>query len=220
MFAEALALFREKKLSEARMAAIGFVCLGEHFHGVNFIQSSGLKRVSSSLLVESDSYWGELFLESKFKCIKAKAGRALGMWLSGDWNLALLHHIPSVYEVLSLQAQGRRCVTLFTEQSQWGQPKLAKENALHFFVHDLEHAVQFYDYFHADQVSLNDRLLKMYDQGHFSELMKTPFEERLDYLLSDMNTHPQHSHQFLEAIWHDYARDEQFVAKKMALLIN
>lgn len=202
------------------MAAIGFVCLGKHFHGVNFIQSPSLKKATCSLLEESDSYWAELFMNGKFKRIKAKAGRALGMWLAGSWDLALLHHIPSVYEVLSLQAHGRRCVTLFTEQSEWEQSKLTKENALHFFVHDLEHAVQFHDYFHVHQVNLNQRLLKLYDQGHFAELMKTPFEERLDYLLSDMNTHPQHSHQFLEAIWHDYAQNEQFVAQKMAPLLD
>lgn len=227
MFKTALELYHLGNISESRLAALAFLAMGEFFHPRNFIQGRSLRLETHELLQGiSDAELAALFRQSKFKCIKSKAVYALSKWLTGEWSLVLLDHVPSVYEVLSLQAAGKRCVTLFFDASCWQEPKLTKENALHFFVHDLEHAVQFFDFYHADQIALNQRLLKLYDQGHFLELKNTDLESRLDYLLSDMNTHPEHSHQFLEAIWYDYSKvqniidRDSFVNAKMKPLMS
>ncbi|MCF8059258.1 MAG: hypothetical protein K9K67_08180 [Bacteriovoracaceae bacterium] len=203
-FDEALRCYNQNKLAPARMGVVAFLCLGEYFHGKGFVQSKkarlGLDEITRLSSLELANY-----LEfTRFKRIKSKVSRALAKWTLGEWQLELLQHVPSVYEVLSLQASSRRCVTLYCDPDRWNGPKLNKENALHFLVHDLEHAVQFFDYFHDEQVDLNRKLLSLYDEGHFADIRSPELKERLDYLLSDMNTHPNHSIQYLKAIWIDH----------------
>lgn len=190
------------------MGLIAFYCLGEHFHGKSFIGDPRLRLSFEELMAKDLSELSQLVAMGKYKRIKEKVSRALSMWLAGKWQLELLLHVPSVYEVLKLQAGGARCVTLYPDRSCWSGPKLTKENALHFFVHDLEHAVQFFDFYHSEQLALNQRLLSLYEEGYFEELMTQGLKERVDYLLSDMNTHPEHSFQFLQAIWYDHLKNE------------
>lgn len=218
MFEEALTLYRNGKLEAPRMGLIAFYALGEHFHPKSFAGDPRLRLSDEELLTLDLTELSKLVAIGKYKKIKEKVSRALSMWLAGEWSLELLLHVPSVYEVLKLQASGSRCVTLYPNRSTWDGPKLTKENALHFFVHDLEHAVQFFDFYHSEQLGLNKRLLSLYDEGYFHELYETGLGERVDYLLSDMNTHPEHSFQFLQAIWYDHLKSDADVASKMELL--
>ena len=61
-----------------------------------------------------------------------------------------------------------------------------------------------------------------YENNDLQELSTPKFKTRLDYLLSDMNTHPSHAQQYLEALWYDYfdnsPKKEQLVAQKMQSL--
>lgn len=225
MFETALTLYKENRIEPQRMGLIAFYALGDHFYGKSFIGDPRLRLSFDELITMNLNELAQLVAVGKYKRIKKKVSRALSMWLAGEWKLELLLHVPSVYEVLKLQAGGARCVTLYPDRLTWDGPKLTKENALHFFVHDLEHAVQFFDFYHPEQLALNRRLLELYDQGYFSELMAAGLKERVDYLLSDMNTHPEHSYQFLQAIWYDHlkaqlptGRIEDEVAAKMEQL--
>ncbi len=218
MFEDALTLFKEGRIEAPRMGLIAFYALGEHFHGKSFAGDPRLRLGPQELLSLSAQELSSLVAIGKYKKIKEKVSRALSMWLAGEWKLELLLHVPSVYEVLKLQASGSRCVTLYPERETWNHPKLTKENALHFFVHDLEHAVQFFDFYHEQQLELNRKLLSLYDSGYFRELFKGGLGERVDYLLSDMNTHPEHSYQFLQAIWYDHLKCDEAVAQRMEQL--
>lgn len=129
--------------------------------------------------------------------------QALCAWLRGIWALQLFEGIPTPREVLVLQTKGIRPVTVFSEFPRLLQPVLGKANGYAFMVHDLEHAWKFHHdtALHEGQVSFFTHLQAVIEQGWFApHLDDTLFAEKFNYLMSDMNTHPAHSRQFLRAV--------------------
>ncbi len=128
---------------------------------------------------------------------------ALQAWLQDRWPLTLCEHIPSPEELLRMQVQGTRVVTVLAESPRLLQPVLNKPNAFAFMVHDLEHAYKFFhdpDLYHS-QRRFFARVLTVLVQGWFDLYRQDPiFAEKFAYLISDMNTHALHSLQFLRAI--------------------
>lgn len=128
---------------------------------------------------------------------------ALVHWLRGDWPLVLREDIPGPTEVLRMQARGCRAVTVLTEYPRLRQPVLNKPDAFAFFLHDLEHA---YKYFHSPDLHAGQRaffsiLEQAFDRDVFAPYFDdAEFIARFHYLMSDMNTHPEHSRQYLRAI--------------------
>ncbi|MHB1141875.1 MAG: hypothetical protein ACYC1T_08970 [Sulfuricaulis sp.] len=138
---------------------------------------------------------------------------ALLQWLRGAWPLILREDIPEPLEVLRMQARGCRAVTILTEYPRLCQPVLNKPDAFVFFRHDLEHAWKF---FHSPvlrdgQCAFFTALEKAFDRGVFAPYLGDPgFTGKFHYLMSDMNTHPEHSRQYLRAILVEfYLRREQ-----------
>lgn len=128
---------------------------------------------------------------------------ALHAWLHGRWPLTLCEHVPSPEEMLRMQVQGSRAVTILSEYPRLLQPVLKKPSAFAFMVHDLEHAYKFfYDPdLHEGQKGFFSRVLNLIERGLFDDCMRDPvFVEKFNYLISDMNTHVMHSLQFLRAI--------------------
>lgn len=136
-----------------------------------------------------------------FKKVKAKALIALKKWFAGEWNFKLVSKILSPYEVLALQAQGIRPVTIKLQENF--APILHKEDCLEFFIHDLEHGHMFFfdeelktmqiNFFRNVEASFSTRIWDKY-------LGDKSFEERLFYLISDMNTHEEHYRSYLHAM--------------------
>jgi len=138
---------------------------------------------------------------------------ALLQWLRGAWPLILREDIPGPLEVLRMQARGHRAVTILTEYPRLRQPVLNKPDAFAFFRHDLEHAWKF---FHAPalrdgQCEFFAVLEDAFDRGVFAPYLgDAGFTGKFHYLMSDMNTHPEHSRQYLRAILVEfYLRREQ-----------
>ena len=70
-------------------------------------------------------------------------------------------------------------------------------------VHDLEHAYKFFNdvELHRGQKSFFVAVKEVMKQGILDEYRLDPtFSDKLNYLISDMNTHVAHSVQFLRAI--------------------
>lgn len=132
---------------------------------------------------------------------------ALLQWLRGAWPLILREAIPTPLEVLRMQARGCRAVTVLTDYPRLCQPVLKKPDAYAFFLHDLEHA---YKFFHspalrAGQCAFFAVLEAAFDRDVFTPYFGDPeFVARFHYLMSDMNTHPEHSRQYLRAILVEY----------------
>ena len=128
---------------------------------------------------------------------------ALVEWLHGRWPLVLCEHVPLSAEVLDFQVRGLRPVTLICDAARARRPVLRKPNALAFMTHDLEHACKFFHEprLHKLQRGLFAVLQAAQQRGVFASYACDPeFRTRFDYLISDMNTHPVHSLQYLRAI--------------------
>lgn len=132
---------------------------------------------------------------------------ALCAWLRGRWALHVCEHVPSAVEVLRLQARGRRPVTLLADYPRLLQPVLKQPDAWTFMVHDLEHAYKFFadERLHAAQRAFFAALERALAQRRFEHpLRDAVFADKFDYLISDMNTHPQHGLHYLRAILIEY----------------
>ena len=139
----------------------------------------------------------------QFRGVIANVPVALGQWLRGTWPLVLREDIPDPREVLRMQARGVRPVTALTAWPRLLRPVLKKPDAFAFFRHDLEHACKFYHSpaLHAGQCAFFTLIETAIDRGAFAPYFDDAgFVEKFDYLMSDMNTHPEHSRQYLRAI--------------------
>ncbi len=143
----------------------------------------------------------------QFRGVIANVPVALGAWLRGHWPLVLREDIPSPRDILRAQARGVRVVTAITAYPRLLKPVLNKPNAFAFFLHDLEHA---YKFFHAPSLYAGQRaffaaLETAVDRDVFAPYFGDPvFVEKFHYLMSDMNTHPEHSRGYLRAILIEY----------------
>jgi hypothetical protein len=132
---------------------------------------------------------------------------ALAQWLRGAWPLVLREDIPKPLEVLRMQARGKRAVTVLTAWPHLVEPVLDRPDAFAFFRHDLEHAYKFYyaPDLYSGQLAFFTALEAAIDRDMFTMYLDdTEFVTKFNYLMSDMNTHPLHSVQYLRAILIEY----------------
>jgi len=145
----------------------------------------------------------------QFRGVIGNVPVALVQWLRGAWPLILCEDIPKPLDVLRMQARGTRAVTLITAWPRAREPVLSKSDAFAFFRHDLEHAYKFYHSpsLYAGQCGFFARLETAFDRGVFAPYFDdAEFVTRFHYLMSDMNTHPEHSRQYLRAILIEFYR--------------
>jgi hypothetical protein len=134
----------------------------------------------------------------QFKKIKSKAIHCLKKWFSGEWDLVLIENIPSAEDVLSFQAKGLRPVTM--KMKERSRSILHREDALDFFCHDLEHGHMFFfdEELKKSQINFFQKMQKSIDEGVWDHYrLNRNFEEKFVYLISDMNTHPEHYKAYL-----------------------
>jgi hypothetical protein len=124
--------------------------------------------------------------------------RALIRWHLGQYPLVMLHQIPSPRELLELQAEGKRVVTVFLNPEDW-RKKWGKFSAWEFTVHDLVHADHFFQDIdlHQQQTRFYNFILQNWQHPLVSSLQSQP---GFEYLISDMNSHPRHLLQTLSAL--------------------
>jgi hypothetical protein len=144
------------------------------------------------------------YLENhQFRGVSAGVAAALCQWLHGRWPLELHESVPSPDAVLRMQARGVRAVTAITAYPRMLAPVLDRPDGYAFFLHDLEHAFKFFasPALHAGQRVFFAALAAALDRGEFAPYLDDQvFARKFDYLISDMNTHPQHGRQYLRAI--------------------
>jgi hypothetical protein len=149
----------------------------------------------------------------QFRGVIGNVPMALLQWLRGAWPLILREDIPKPLEVLRMQARGCRAVTAITEYPRLRRPVLNKRDAFAFFLHDLEHAYKFLQAppLRDGQRAFFAMLEDAFDRGVFAPYFgDAEFAGKFHYLMSDMNTHPEHSRQYLRAILVEfYLRREQ-----------
>jgi hypothetical protein len=149
------------------------------------------------------------FERYQFRGVIGNVPVALIQWLRDAWPLILREDIPSPRDILRWQASGTRAVTVITAWPRAREPVLNKSDAFAFFRHDLEHAYKFYHSpeLYAGQCAFFARLEAAVDRGVFAPYFdEAEFVTRFHYLMSDMNTHPEHSRQYLRAILIEFYR--------------
>lgn len=151
----------------------------------------------------------------QFRGVIGNVPEALVQWLRGAWPLILREDIPGPRDILRWQARGTRAVTVITDWPRAREPVLNKSDAFAFFRHDLEHAYKFYHSpsLYAGQRAFFARLESAFDRGVFAPYFDdAEFVARFHYLMSDMNTHPEHSRQYLRAILIEFYRRREITA--------
>ncbi len=154
------------------------------------------------------SFW-DFFISYRIKNISERVFTTLYSWRFLDWNLILYERVLTPTEVLILQANGQRCVSVFWNAEQYNSHILKDKNSFEFTIHDLEHAERFFynNEIKEGQIIFYKKLLNEVNSGIWNiPLTELKFKEDFEYLLSDMNTHPEHQKQYLAAILFNYQK--------------
>ena len=139
--------------------------------------------------------------------VRAAAQEGLISWLEGRYPLSCRADIPTCDEMLDCQCEGRRFVTVLTSDADRTRQLGRHHGALEFLLHDLEHAQKFFgnpEWAHGQRAFFNclRRSLRFPKWNQFDAI----FNAQLDYVKSDMNSHPLHMLKYLKAILLEAAR--------------
>lgn len=165
---------------------------------------SSLKDQKSLQRMHSSKPFVEHFCSLSWRSIPLSVGQSLCAWSSGRYDLRLLTDIPSPGDVLSMQAQGQRCISMLLEKDQICHFVEEGRDVLGFIIHDLIHA----DHFFADpikahaQIFFCQKLLTVRGLPQIETMLKADplFRNEFHYLMSDMNSVPLHLLKTLKAI--------------------
>lgn len=147
-------------------------------------------RVQPILQQDSGQDTMSFLREFHWKGYSDRIRRALLMWHMGAYPLQLSHEIPTPWELLRLQAQGQRVVTVLIQPAQWDQLHHG-HSAWDFTVHDLLHADHFFE--RADWREGQIRFYRfLFERWELPEIRALHEDPQFDYLIADMNSHPRH----------------------------
>lgn len=138
---------------------------------------------------------GDVLTNFALKSTPQSVNRSLTEWSSGHYGLVLMLRIPTPSEVLQQQCQGKRCVTLFTQERITKRYILGERDALGFTLHDLIHADHFYhdNECFQGQVDFYKLMNTSLCRGSFKEHFESEeFVREFEYLIADMNAYPIH----------------------------
>jgi hypothetical protein len=151
-------------------------------------------------LARVDSF-AQLLSHFQLKSVREDSVLGLKGWLEGKYHLELWLTQPTPAEMLDLQTQGRRVITLYLDPADQDRKIGRHAGAYGFCLHDLEHAEKFFGGETDGQIRFFRHLKIGVASGHFAHLIDDPqFSGEFDYLMSDMNSHPVHLMKYLKAI--------------------
>lgn len=123
-------------------------------------------------------------------------------WFNDNLKLSVEFSIPPALELLKQQANGKRIIWLPSSPNDFLHYHENKD-PLEFVQHDLEHAHNFFHkYPYIEQVQFYRELHQDMLAGRYeAKIAAHPsFKADLEYLMSDMNSHPEHLRATLKAI--------------------
>lgn len=142
----------------------------------------------------------EIFRNFTLKSLPSSVARSLCLWRTGRYSLKLLNYKPSPLELLEMQVQGFRCVSLLSEN--WGAFIDQERDVFSFVIHDLIHADHFFSQPHLFELQkiFYREILLLTKRGFFNRAGLTENSKKLiEYICSDMNSHPVHLFKTLKA---------------------
>lgn len=163
-----------------------------------------LQQAKSLTRLESPRPFVDHFCSLSWRSIPLSVARSLVAWNSGQYPLILLTSIPSPEEVLEMQAQGRRCLSMLIEKEEIGTFVNEGRDVLGFIVHDLIHADHFFAHPEKAQAQIHFcqklRIVITLPEIQKMLLQDSTFTGEFHYLMSDMNSVPLHLLKTLKAI--------------------
>lgn len=144
------------------------------------------------------------FCSLSLRSIPLSVTRALAAWQQGTYSLKLLTYIPSPEEVMKMQAQGYRCVSMLIGETEISSFIENERDVLGFIIHDLIHADHFFKnpMTAVQQIRFSQKLMTAYKTPELQTMMNSDlqFRNEFHYLMSDMNSVPLHLMKTLKAI--------------------
>lgn len=141
--------------------------------------------------------------QSLFKKETLRSSQGLVHIFAQPETVKILDYIPTPIQLLEMQAQGFRCVTLLRTQNWFGHSFDHKRNLRDFVIHDLEHIWQMFEnpQLTRQQIQFSKKLYELTIAGEFDSLRNDPiFSSEFNYIISDMNTHPAHMFATLKSL--------------------
>jgi len=217
--------WREKKLSNPEL--VGLIILtylwqrkGDHFLSSPFKPSLCERSISSVRLKDfsfttiwPEKIWRrlapditlyELVSQFAFYGIPVSINRALTRWFESAYPLELWTNVPTPEQLLKIQTEGLRGVTVFEDEKYLSQMINPLRDPFEFILHDLEHA----DRFFLDPNNQRGQMgffKKLHNFWKHSDLQRmyaedSTFQHEFDYLMADMNSYSVHMLQYMKAI--------------------
>jgi hypothetical protein len=117
-------------------------------------------------------------------------------WLLNKWDIVLSFKIPNSYELLKLQTENKRVLTLIVDSKKVETHILGVRDPLSFAIHDLMHADQFFNNRESQigQLGFYKFIYTQYKYSQLQELCESNqvFNHEFEYVVSDMNAYIIH----------------------------
>lgn len=140
--------------------------------------------------------FSSLFSHFNLKGVPLSINRTMLKWISGEWDIILLTRIPAPRELLKMQVNKARCLTVIVEPEKLDQLVLSARDPLSFVFHDLMHADHFFNHesIIKGQLGFYHCVDTIYDQKAIKHRMREDkiFKKEFDYVASDMNAYVVH----------------------------
>jgi hypothetical protein len=148
----------------------------------------------------------EFFKAYRLRGVPENARTVMQKWLQGEWLLAALTREAEVGQMLLAQAKGIRLVTLYIDFQSVAHGALHGRDVFSFALHDLMHAYEFF-YLPASrdsQKGMYRLLLQSHTAGVFADILRSPMQESLEYIFSDLNAYAIHMLRALKGVVRKY----------------
>ena len=151
---------------------------------------------------KTTAYLKDVAVEYRIRLLPQAIFDVLWKWGQEECDLLLWDRIPTPFEMLEYQSQGKRIVTMDLQKASQGELVDGQRDAFEFLLHDLLHA----DLFFKDNETHEQQ------RSFFSQLKETILREKLlnsaddlflrdlAYLMADMNSHRAHLEAHFRAI--------------------
>lgn len=164
----------------------------------------------------SQSAFLPAFCALSWRSIPLSVARSLVAWENKNYPLVLRKDVPSPEDVLGMQAQGCRCITMLVSLPEMQNFVEEGRDVLGFIVHDLIHA----DHFFAEpekaqaQVLFCQKLILVQKDPDILAMLSQDkiFRKEFEYLMSDMNSVPLHLLKTLKAVLLGYFKRKEGLA--------
>lgn len=180
-----------------------------------------LKNSKSLRPLEIDADFVSTFSSHSWRSIPFSVQKSLSAWQTGLYPLNLLTHLPSAEDVLQMQADGQRCVSMLLKPEEIHSFVEEGRDVLGFIVHDLIHADHFFnDPLRAQaQVHFCQKLLEVLKLPAIQHMLFIDdiFRKEFHYLMSDMNSVPLHLLKTLKAVLLGYYKRQHDADMKRSL---